>query len=283
MHNAEIHMEGNPEDARLSASHSRSSFPVEQRVGAFLALGVLAFAGLEPSVGGKLAITVAAVAILVVMYIFCRRWMSSPLQDAAILVTLIYVFGLFPVIGMWPIVGALSLALTAGIAWRRKSLRAWRGWFRLGRIDTAVWGWFAIIVVLTISGLLLWMFLFDGHLPEAYVSAARSVPKWQAAVGGAVFLIVNGIIEDAIFFGILLTATSGPLHQVSAVVVVAAAFGMAHFSGVPGSMIGVAMAGAWGAVLGLLRVRTDGMLATYLAHVLADATIMVVLLPKALH
>lgn len=213
MNAAEIRLEDSPGKSRPSLGRGRFSFisPAGRGVDAFLTLGVLAFVGLEPSVGGKLAIAVAAVSVLVAMFIFCRRWMSSRLQDAAILVILLYALGMIPVVGMWPMVGALSLAITAGIAWHRKTLHDWRAWFRAGRIDAAVWGWFAVIVALTVGGLLLWMFLLHGQLPAAYASAARSVPRWAAAIGGVLFLIVNGIIEDAILFGVrcMGTAASG--------------------------------------------------------------------------
>lgn len=39
------------------------------------------------------------------------------------------------------------------------------------------------------------------------------------------------------------------------------------------------MAGFWGLLLTTLRLRTGGMLATYLAHVCADAVIVAMLLP----
>ena len=63
---------------------------------------------------------------------------------------------------------------------------------------------------------------------------------------------------------------------------IALAFGIAHFNGVPNGIVGVVMAGCWGLILAYLRHRTGGMLATYLAHLVADTTIIAVLLPLAL-
>ena len=40
------------------------------------------------------------------------------------------------------------------------------------------------------------------------------------------------------------------------------------------------MAGSWGLLLGVMRWRTQGLLAPYAAHVAADATIFFMLLPS---
>ena len=57
----------------------------------------------------------------------------------------------------------------------------------------------------------------------------------------------------------------------------AVAFGALHLLGIPGGWIGVAMAAAYGVMLGWLRRRSQGMLAPYLAHGLADVAIFGIL------
>ena len=39
------------------------------------------------------------------------------------------------------------------------------------------------------------------------------------------------------------------------------------------------MAGVWGLLLGVLRLRSRGLLAPYVTHIAADATIVVLMLP----
>ena len=54
----------------------------------------------------------------------------------------------------------------------------------------------------------------------------------------------------------------------------AGAFAAVHFGvGFPNGLFGYAMVLVYGLALGLLRHRTKGMLAPYLAHVIADLTI----------
>jgi uncharacterized protein len=61
--------------------------------------------------------------------------------------------------------------------------------------------------------------------------------------------------------------------MVFAIAVQAFTFGMAHLYGFPRGIIGVLLAGTWGILLGMLRIRLRGLLAPFLAHVMADLTI----------
>ena len=65
----------------------------------------------------------------------------------------------------------------------------------------------------------------------------------------------------------------------AAVVLQALAFGVLHLHGVPNGPVGMVMAGVWGLLLGVLRLRSRGLLAPYVTHIAADATIVVLMLP----
>ena len=90
-------------------------------------------------------------------------------------------------------------------------------------------------------------------------------------------MVLNGGIEDSIFFGVLLSPLLRYYSRAWAIALIATAFGVAHFHGVPNGLAGVILAGAWAAMLAYLRSRTQGMLATYLAHIVADTTIVALL------
>jgi len=245
------------------------------------ALAILALSALQPIVGRQPVGCLFAVALAGLAAWLAHGWADPRLLDAAILIGLIWAIGLIPVAGAWPIGPGLALALTALLSWRQKRLPGWRDWFRVGHLDVATWLLCGLTAVVSIAGLLVWQHIFDGTLPAGYAHAARSVPVWTAALGGLGFLIINGVIEDMIFFGVLLTAAIGNLGR-TAIPLAALAFGVAHLNGVPSGVVGGVMAGCWGLILAYLRRRTGGMLATYLAHLVADATIVVSLLPLAL-
>ena len=58
-----------------------------------------------------------------------------------------------------------------------------------------------------------------------------------------------------------------------AVAVQALLFGLSHLHGFPSGWLGVAMAATWGFALGVIRMRTGGLVIPYLAHVVANLTI----------
>jgi len=137
-----------------------------------------------------------------------------------------------------------------------------------------------LTIVLTAAALLSWQRLFDGRLPQAYVDAAAGRPLWLLVAAGAGFSLLNAAVEEVIFRGVLQTALERVTGPIVAIVVQAVAFGVLHIVGVPTGVIGAVMAGGWGMLLGLMRWRTRGLLAPYVAHVAADATIFVMLLPS---
>ncbi|MBN9166016.1 MAG: CPBP family intramembrane metalloprotease [Myxococcales bacterium] len=79
----------------------------------------------------------------------------------------------------------------------------------------------------------------------------------------------RGILQDRLV----------PLFGVGgAIVLQAASFGLQHAWGFPRGPVGVVLAGGWAVMLGLLRRHSGGLLSPILAHVVADATIAVLVL-----
>jgi membrane protease YdiL (CAAX protease family) len=135
------------------------------------------------------------------------------------------------------------------------------------------------MVLVTAIALVAWQQVFDGQLPQAYRDAAHGKPVWLILVAGAGFALVNAAVEEAIFRGVLQTSLEQLIGPAAAVFVQAGAFGLLHVVGIPTGLVGAVMAGVWGALLGVLRQRTRGILAPYVAHIAADLTIVVMLLP----
>lgn len=260
---------------------------VQQRVAsgrgaAALALVVTLVAGGAPSFSSELLVVVPVLGFLVVAVWWSHRHAVGQLRDATVLVAALWLFLAIPSPILWPLPGVAALLVAGLWAWRRGRWSQWREWLRVGRIGPFAWAMWALIVVLSVVGLLAWNHLFDGELPEAYRDLAQDVSPGAAIAGAFAFLVVNGAIEDSIWAGVLLSATERLVPSWLAIVTVAASFGLAHLNGVPSGPVGVVMAGSWGLVLALLRVRTGGMGATYLAHIVADATIVLMLLPAVL-
>lgn len=235
-------------------------------------VAMVAAAGPWPAVVLALPVIVAAVLV-------GRRHDVPEVVDAALVSGGLSVFLLLPLVRVWPIAPLLALVVVGGWPARRGTLARWRTWLRWGHVDRTSVALVLGVQVVSVVALLVWTRLFDGALPEVYADAARSAGPVAASLGGLVFLVVNGLVEDSLFFGVLLSALHRTLPDGVALAVAATAFGVAHLHGIPHGAVGVVMAGAWALMLAALRLRTGGMLATYAAHVVADTTIVLMLLP----
>jgi uncharacterized protein len=65
---------------------------------------------------------------------------------------------------------------------------------------------------------------------------------------------------------------------VGGIVLQAAAFGALHREGFPSGASGIVLSGGYGIVLGVLRASSGGLFAPWIAHVLADVMIFVLVL-----
>lgn len=137
-----------------------------------------------------------------------------------------------------------------------------------------------LTVVVTSVALVIWQHVLDGRPPPEYIEAVADRPLALVVLAGAAFSLLNAAVEAVIFRGVLQTALQGVGGPVLAILVQAVAFGLLHVVGVPSGIVGAVMAGVWGGLLGVMRWRTHGLLAPYLAHVTADVTIFCLLLPS---
>ena len=233
---------------------------------------------LMPAFGPWPVVLVSIPVLAAVGWVGVRRGVPE-LVDVALVVALMNVIALVPVVGVWPLAPLLALVgVGVGLA-RRGQLCRWREWLRLGHVDRLSVGLVVAVQVVSVAALLTWTTLFDGSLPVLYADAARDAGPVAAGAGGIGFLVVNGLVEDSLFFGVLLSALTRALPGWAAVTLTAGAFGLAHLNGIPNGAVGVVMAAGWALLLAALRLRTGGMLATYAAHIVADTTIVLMLLP----
>jgi membrane protease YdiL (CAAX protease family) len=91
------------------------------------------------------------------------------------------------------------------------------------------------------------------------------------------FAVVNTVLEELLFRGVLYDGVEWQWGWKAAVLVTAAIFGIFHVAGYPPGFVGALMAAIYGLLLGWLRHRTQGLILPILAHVFADATIFGIL------
>jgi membrane protease YdiL (CAAX protease family) len=151
-------------------------------------------------------------------------------------------------------------------------LRHSMDWLQAGHCRGWVLAATAAIVALSSTALL----RYDSLVHPDLGALTGQLPAWPPAalvVAGALFAVLNASLEEMIFRGVLQTALAAQVGAGWAVLVQAAAFGVGHGSGYPPGNRGMALAGIYGVMLGVLRQRAGGLLAPWIAHVCADAVI----------
>ena len=134
-----------------------------------------------------------------------------------------------------------------------------------------------VCAAVTPVALLGWVRLLEPDLTHI----TRAIPELSSValtLAGAGFALVNAALEEWVWRGLLQRDLSEQFGMRTALLLQALSFGSVHAHGFPSGPIGMALAAVWGLMLGALRVRAGGLLAPVLAHIVADATIALIVL-----
>ena len=152
------------------------------------------------------------------------------------------------------------------------SLRNSMPWLRAGRMDRFTLGAAGIIGAGAWAFLTVWYSLTHPDLSH-FGKYVPVLPLAQLVLFGAVFSLLNALVEEIVWRGVIqeaLLTKYGPIH---AIWIQGVIFGLAHIQGIPNGAAGLAMASLFGVSLGWLRWKSEGLGACLLAHIAADATI----------
>lgn len=143
------------------------------------------------------------------------------------------------------------------------------GWLGIGEGKIG-WGKLSIISAFLIAAgtLLLTLLTVTGFSMPA--TLGRLPPLLPLIV---LFALVNSFSEGVVYRNSVLGALKGSLPKDALVVVAAAFFGVAHYYGAPGGIIGVIMSGVLGWYMCRSMYETRGFLAAWVIHFLQDVVI----------
>jgi hypothetical protein len=239
-----------------------------------VALGACAVVPIRPEARARTAIVGVAVAVLIVGACVLRS--PAAIRAAVFIGPLVGCFAV-GIVGGWPpavttiLVCVLPLACLL-LAGRHATLGPAAPWLARGSMTPEA-PWLGLgTVVLSATALTVWALTVRPE-PAEYLRELRSLPLWLAILGIVAFAAINPVWEELLFRGVLLTELAWVWGPRVAVVLQAGLFGVAHFAGFPSGVIGILMAGIWGFALGIMRLRSGGILIPYLVHVTANATI----------
>ena len=174
--------------------------------------------------------------------------------------------------------------VVALLATRTESLRPGTGWLPAGESSTGAHVLTAATVVLAPIVLVAWLSTGPqlGEATIRLVETAREASWLAIGVFVAVFVMVNAVVEEVVYRQVVYEAARSVLPPAPAVIVQAAAFATLHVEGFPAGFAGVGLAFLYGLALGAIRSLTGGLRLPIVAHIVADATIALLVLTVVL-
>ena len=181
---------------------------------------------------------------------------------------------------VWPIPQLLGLGASAVVlraaGWERPR------WLEPGRSDRPA----AVLAATSIpvTSVALVLFIASGRTNlETATEGLAPLPIWALPLAGLGFVFANPTVEETLFRGLLQTMVGDATGRPAVgIVVQGGAFGAVHYAGVPGGPLGMAMATAWGVMLGVIRHRTSSIHLPWIVHVLANVAIFATVVTLAL-
>lgn len=212
--------------------------------------------------------------------LFVSAWRGRQAQ-AIIAATLSIVWGLLALAGvpytqLGLLVGAASvILLVSRTPWMQENIP----WLAVGRTDWRTWALGLAAVVSSAAALVGWNKALEPDLTTIYESFGFNylALPW-VAVGALMFAMMNAAVEEVVYRGLLLEAALSCAGRGGALAIQAVAFGVLHFWGFPAGVAGVALATAYGAIMGLVRLRARGMLVPWAVHMVTDLVVIAILM-----
>jgi membrane protease YdiL (CAAX protease family) len=198
--------------------------------------------------------------------------MTGREAHGALVIVLLFLGGAVPELRPWPWYLLAPLLAYFAVVGLVAPLRRTRPRFAVGRADRFSVAATLAVIIISCSVLVLFQTLMTPDL-TGHAGRLPLTGFGNPLLVGAVFAVVNAVLEEVIFRGILYDAVEGQWGWRVAVVATAVVFGFGHRDGYPPGRLGAVLAGMYGLMLGGLRHRTGGLTLPTLAHVAADATI----------
>lgn len=159
--------------------------------------------------------------------------------------------------------------------------RTWT-WFKWGRSRGLPLLTACMVLVFSLPALYLWT-IHSPNAVEYYVYLFHpKILYIELAIFALLFATINAVTQEVIFRGVYQDALRFAFkNDLFAILLQALIFGLIHIEGIPSGITGVTMAFAYGAVLGLLRKLSGGMLLPVAVHFITDLFIFYLVFYKA--
>lgn len=185
---------------------------------------------------------------------------------------------LLPSLHGWPFLLLIPLLCYCALVLAVPKLRSTISYMCAGRFGKEVMLLALCTVFVSGVALFIWYRAIGPDL-TIHLTHFPAIPVWMFPLAGLGFSLGNAAMEEFAYRGIILQAldsAAGP--GLLSLLVQAWLFGALHFrEGFPNGAWGVVMTAVYGIMLGVLRRRSQGMLAPWAVHVFADCVIFTIL------
>jgi membrane protease YdiL (CAAX protease family) len=194
-----------------------------------------------------------------------------------ILLCSLTLFSVIPGTRRWPWIFLMPVLLYWALVQSFRPLRLTAAWLRVGHPTLPMWIAAATVAVGSAVSLLLW---FKLARPDVKWQADL-IPTWspgKLVLLGLGFALFNAAVEEMIWRGVIFDALERTGMRLALVVLMqAVSFGVVHLHGFPSGSAGILLVSAYGAILGLLRAQTRGLLVPFVTHAVTDSSIFGIL------
>lgn len=221
-------------------------------------------------------IPLSVMSLILVTAIIKRQFLAVHLS---MLFTLLFItYQLWHSLHSWPFKILAPLIVYGLIVVIVPPLRGSTNWLKKGNLDPKMIRLVIAVAILSAGALVGWVVLLKPDISH-HIEMVPALPIWAYPIAGVGFAVLNAVMEEAVFRGVVMEAAEravgpGPWS----VVIQAVPFAAFHYqAGFPNGLSGVAMTFVYGIMLGTLRRVSGGMLAPVLAHIFADLAIFSIL------
>lgn len=185
-----------------------------------------------------------------------------------------YFMSWFPSLASSPFNQLIALSLYGYAVVVIPSLRQSVGWVRLGKFDRTIWLLIAAAGILSSAALIAWVKWVNPDLSR-YAGLIPGKTTGLVLWNGLFFCSLNAAEEEIIWRGMIMEALDSAFGPgILSIVIQAASFATAHYlNGFPNGITGSLIVFACGLMLGIIRRKSRGIAAPWLAHMASDFTI----------
>jgi membrane protease YdiL (CAAX protease family) len=239
-------------------------------VSAGLVLAIALLWALSGVLSGWLLIFLVAIVLVMIVAAVLRapKAITAGLGAIAFLVPL-----LAGAYAPWPLPQAVILLVLIALL-RVPRMQPYATWARRGLWNRDLLKWVMVYSIVPAIALVVWRYTTSDRL-ERFTAVIPAVPWWAVVAGLPVYAAFNAAYEEVLFRGALMEGLDGALGAgVASIAIQAGVFGVCHYNGFPSGWVGIGLATLYGLMMGHVRRMAQGLLAAWIAHVVADTVIL---------